>query len=81
MELTVTEGIMLPARGGRLIQGGGVDVTLKVAGGENALTSSFVCRIPPGDDVGAHVHRHGEELFYVLEGAIDLLGFDPVDAA
>ena len=79
--MTVTEEIMLPAAGGRLIQGGGVDVTLKVGDGENALTSTFVCRIPPGYDVGAHVHRHGEELFYVLEGAIDLLGFEPVDAA
>jgi len=70
---------MLPPGGGRLIQGGGVDVTLKVAGGENALASTFVSRIPPGYDVGAHVHRHGEELFYVLEGTVDLLAFEPVD--
>jgi len=75
----MAEGIMLPPGGGRLIRGGGVDATLKVAGGDNAHASTFVSRIPPGYDVGAHVHRHGEELFYVLEGTVDLLAFEPVD--
>src|SRR5882757_2147816 len=75
----MAEGIMLPPGGGRLIRGGGVDATLKVAGCDNAHASTFVTRIPPSYDVGAHVHRHGEELFYVLEGTVDLLAFEPVD--
>jgi mannose-6-phosphate isomerase-like protein (cupin superfamily) len=28
-------------------------------------------------DVGAHLHRNAEELFYVLEGQLDLLAFKP----
>jgi mannose-6-phosphate isomerase-like protein (cupin superfamily) len=31
----------------------------------------------PGFDVGAHLHRNAEELFYVLEGQLDLLAFEP----
>ena len=34
--------------------------------------------IPPGYDVGAHVHTVGEELFYVVSGEVDLLAFEPV---
>lgn len=75
----MSEGLMLPPGGGHHIRRGGIDVTLKVAGGENALTSTFDIRIAPRYDVGAHVHSHGEELFYVLEGTVDLLAFEPVD--
>lgn len=70
---------MLPPGGGRLIQGGGLHATLKVAGGEDALTSTFEIRVPPGYDVGAHVHSHGEEIFYVVEGTLDMLAFEPTE--
>lgn len=70
---------MLPPGGGRLIEGGGLHATLKVAGGEDALTSTFEIRVPPGYDVGAHVHSHGEELFYVVEGTLDMLAFEPTE--
>lgn len=74
------EPVMLPPGGGRLIQGGGLHATLKVAGGaDQALTSTFEIRVPPGYDVGAHVHSHGEELFYVVEGTLDMLAFEPID--
>ena len=36
-----------------------------------------VVDIGPGFDVGAHLHRNAEELFYVLDGQLDLLAFEP----
>ncbi|MFJ2008431.1 cupin domain-containing protein [Streptomyces chartreusis] len=74
----MSTGAMLPPGAGRVIEGGGLHATLKVAGGDSALTSTFEIDIAPGFDVGAHVHTHGEELFYVLEGTLDLLAFEPV---
>jgi len=68
---------MLPPGAGRLIAGGGLQATLKVPGGNPALASTFEVVVPPGFDVGAHVHSAGQELFYVLEGALDLLAFEP----
>lgn len=40
--------------------------------------SSFECVIGPGYDVGAHVHTRNEEVFFVLEGELDILAFEPV---
>ena len=68
---------MLPPGAGRLIAGGGLQATLKVPGGNPALASTFEVVVPPGFDVGAHVHSTGQELFYVLEGELDLLAFEP----
>lgn len=70
------DGLMLPPGAGRVIAGGGLHATLKVPGG-SALSSTFEVVVPPGYDVGAHVHAVGEELFYVLEGELDLLAFEP----
>lgn len=83
--MTNRDGIMLPPEGGRLIAGGGMHATLKVAGqagtngGDGALTSTFEVQVPGGYDVGAHVHSRGEELFFVLEGELDMLAFEPVE--
>ncbi len=71
-------GRMLGPGEGRLIQGGGLHATLKVAGGE-ALMSTFEVVVPPGYDVGAHVHTRGEEMFYVVDGELDLLALEPVE--
>lgn len=71
-------GVMLAPGEGRLITGGGLHATLKVAGGV-ALTSTFEVVVPPGYDVGAHVHTRGEELFYVIDGELDLLALEPVE--
>lgn len=70
-------GLMLPPESGRLIAGGGLRATLKVGRAAGALASTFEVVVPPGFDVGAHVHSRGEELFYVLEGELDLLAFEP----
>jgi quercetin dioxygenase-like cupin family protein len=74
----MADGVMLPPGAGRVIAGGGLHATLKVAGGRPAVASTFEVVVPAGFDVGAHVHRAGQELFYVLEGELDLLAFDPV---
>ena len=75
----MTDGIMLGPGEGRRIVGGALDATVKSTISSPALTSSFEMVIPPGYDVGAHVHAHGEEVFYVIEGELDLLAFEPLD--
>lgn len=69
--------VMLPPGGGREITG--VGGRLLVAHGHPAFASAFEMRIPPGFDVGAHVHNDAEEVFFVLEGELDVLCFEPVD--
>lgn len=72
-------GIMLGPSEGQRIRGGGVDATVKVAMGEPAFASTFEVRVPPGYDVGAHVHAQGQEIFYVVKGHLDVLAFEPLD--
>jgi quercetin dioxygenase-like cupin family protein len=75
----MSEGVMLRPGEGRRIAGGALDATVKVTMSEPALMSTFEMVIPPGYDVGAHVHARGEEIFYVIEGELDVLAFDPID--
>lgn len=70
---------MLPPGAGETIATAGA--TLKAPMGPDTSTSSFEVVVGPGFDVGAHVHTRGEEVFFVLEGEIDLLAFEPVDRA
>lgn len=77
--VTVTDGLMLKPGEGRRIVGGGLDATLKVAGSQGGFASTFEVRVPPGYDVGAHVHKTGAEIFFVLEGELDVLAFEPTD--
>ena len=72
-------GVMLPPGAGRRIVGGGLDATVKMTSDYPALTSTFEIVVNPGWDVGAHVHAVGEEIFYVLEGQLDILAFEPLD--
>lgn len=73
------QATMLPPGGGETIPV--VNATLKAAMGPHTNTSSFEVIIEPGFDVGAHIHTHGEEIFYVLEGQLDVFAFEPVDRA
>lgn len=66
---------MLAPGEGHQIHGGALHATVKVSGGFGA--STFELEVPPGYDVGAHVHTSGEELFYVVEGVVDLLAYEP----
>ena len=70
---------MLGPDDGQRIRGGTLDAVLKVAGGSEAFASTFTVTVPPGYDVGAHVHTVGQELFYVLSGELDIMAFEPLD--
>ena len=71
----MTDGFVIgPGQGERVSPA----MTLKVGDKTSAAWSVFeVVDIAPGFDVGAHLHRNAEELFYVLEGQLDLLAFEP----
>lgn len=75
----MSEGVMLSPGAGRRIVGGGLDATVKMTTAYPALTSTFEIVVRPGWDVGAHVHAQGEEIFYVIEGQLDVLAFEPLD--
>ncbi|QIZ38250.1 cupin domain-containing protein [Saccharopolyspora sp. ASAGF58] len=72
------QGFVVPPGGGKRIVTGAQDVTFKVTGVHSMAASSFEVVVPPGFDVGAHVHARSEELFYVLEGELEVLAFEPV---
>ena len=71
--------LMLAPDGGQVISGGAVHARLLVTHDHPAYASSFEMQVAPGFDVGAHVHREGEEMFFVLEGELDILCFEPLD--
>jgi quercetin dioxygenase-like cupin family protein len=71
----MTNGLMLPPGAGTRLPAAGM--TLKVGADRSQTWSMFEADIAPGFDVGAHRHREAEEVFYVLEGELDLLAFEP----
>ncbi|MER7761453.1 cupin domain-containing protein [Streptomyces sp. NPDC097619] len=71
------DGLLVPAGHGRTLTTPAQEVTFKVTGEHSRVASSFEVVVPPGFDVGAHVHAHSEELFYVLEGELEVLAFEP----
>lgn len=52
-------------------------MTLKAGAEHSTIWSTFEAEVPPGFDVGAHLHQRAEEVFYVLAGELDLLAFQP----
>ena len=70
--MTATEGLLVPPGHGRVVETPAQRVTFKVTGTHSRTASTFEVEVPPGFDVGAHVHTRSEELFYVLEGELDL---------
>jgi oxalate decarboxylase/phosphoglucose isomerase-like protein (cupin superfamily) len=76
----VSDGVMyLPGEGRRILGGSHLDATVKVTTGFPAPMSTFEMVIPAGYDVGAHLHEVGEEIFFVIEGELDMFAFEPVD--
>ncbi|MGW7368996.1 cupin domain-containing protein [Streptomyces sp. NPDC054841] len=71
------EGLLVPSGEGRKLHSAAHEVTFKVTGAHSRAASSFEVVVPPGFDVGAHVHTRSEELFYVLEGELEVLAFEP----
>ncbi len=57
---------------------GAAGMTVKISAEESARWSVFEAVVTPGFDVGAHLHDTAEELFYILDGELDLLAFEPV---
>ena len=70
-------GLIVPPGQGRKLTTRAQEVTFKVTAAHGALVSCFEVVVPPGFDVGAHTHSHAQEFFYVLEGELDLLAFEP----
>ncbi|MEV5412273.1 cupin domain-containing protein [Thermopolyspora sp. NPDC052614] len=73
----MTNGRILPKETGRRIGGSGL--TLRVGADLSPTWSMFEATVPPGFDVGAHYHYTAEELFYIIDGELDLLAFHPKD--
>lgn len=76
---TRDDGTQLGPDGGPRIKGGGIDARVLTTLGEGGLASVFEMVVPPGYDVGAHLHPEGQEIFYVTEGELDILAFEPLD--
>jgi len=73
----MTDELLLPSGGGRRIQ----TIALKAGAEQSKIWSAFEAEVAPGFDVGAHLHHQAEEVFYVLEGELDLLAFQPAARA
>ncbi|MCQ4079607.1 cupin domain-containing protein [Streptomyces sp. RB6PN25] len=73
----VTDGLVVPPGQGRRLVTHAHEVTFKVTGDRTTVGSVFEVVVPPGFDVGAHAHANSEELFYVIEGELELLAFEP----
>ncbi|WP_406507465.1 cupin domain-containing protein [Streptomyces sp. NBC_00212] len=73
----VPDGLVMPPGEGRTLVTAAQHVTFKATGEHSRVASSFEVVVPPGFDVGAHLHTRSEELFYVLEGELDVLAFEP----
>jgi quercetin dioxygenase-like cupin family protein len=71
----MTDGLLLGPGAGLGISGAGM--TLKVGDEHSRAWSAFETVVSPGFDVGAHLHTKAEEFFYVLDGELDLLAFEP----
>lgn len=72
-------GLIIPAGAGRKLITKAQEVTFKVTEAHGSSVSIFEVVVPPGFDVGAHVHGRSQEFFYVLEGQLDLLAFEPAE--
>ncbi|SCL32310.1 Cupin domain-containing protein [Micromonospora pallida] len=70
-------GLIVPPGQGRKLTTKAQEVTFKVTGADGSSVSCFEVVVPPGFDVGAHTHTRSQEFFYVLEGELDLLAFEP----
>ncbi|REF00473.1 cupin domain-containing protein [Thermomonospora umbrina] len=70
--------VVSPGQGRRLVTKA-QEITFKVTASQGTFASVFEVVVPPGFDVGAHVHTRQEELFYILEGQLDLCAFEPIE--
>nr|BAM67035.1 1,3,6,8-tetrahydroxynaphthalene monooxygenase [Streptomyces sp. CL190] len=71
--------LILPAGAGRKLITPAQEVTFKATHEMGSSVSIFEVVVPPGFDVGAHVHGEAQEFFYILDGQLDLLCFEPTE--
>jgi len=71
--------LILPPGAGRKLITKAQEVTFKATKEMGSAVSIFEVVVPPGFDVGAHVHGQAQEFFYVLEGDLDVLAFEPTE--
>lgn len=71
----MSDGFVLAPGAGKPI---GHQLSLKVGEIHTPNLLAVECRFGPGFDVGAHIHAAHEEIFYVLEGELELFAFEPV---
>lgn len=74
MTLPIQEIVLAPGEGNRLTIGSS-EVTFKAVGADTqGHLGLFENLIHPGGTApGPHIHRHMEEMFYVLEGEVEIL--------
>jgi mannose-6-phosphate isomerase-like protein (cupin superfamily) len=73
------DGVIVPSGQGRKLTTKAQEVTFKVTAAHGSLVSTFEVLVPPGFDVGAHTHDRSGEFFYILEGELDVLAFEPTE--
>ncbi|MFJ8649939.1 cupin domain-containing protein [Streptomyces sp. NPDC093546] len=71
--------LVVPPGAGRKLVTPAQEVTFKATREMGSAVSVFEVVVPPGFDVGAHVHTRSQEFFYVLQGELDVLCFEPVE--
>jgi mannose-6-phosphate isomerase-like protein (cupin superfamily) len=72
------DGLIVSPGQGRKLTTKAQEITFKVTGAHGCFVSCFEVVVPPGSDVGAHTHDRSEEFFYILEGELDVLAFEPI---
>ncbi|PZG00552.1 cupin domain-containing protein [Micromonospora endophytica] len=72
-------GLVVPPGQGRRLVTRMQEITFKATAADGSAISCFEVVVPPGFDVGAHVHHRSQEFFYVLDGELDLMAFEPVE--
>jgi len=75
----MSDGFVRPPNGASHLEARGLEILVLSDAKDHSYASTFLLDIPPGYDVGAHVHRKVEETFFVIEGEVDLMAFAPVD--
>lgn len=72
-------GLIVPPGQGRKLVTKAHEITFKTTAADGSSISFFEVLVPPGFDVGAHTHKSVQEFFYVLEGELNLLAFEPLE--
>jgi oxalate decarboxylase/phosphoglucose isomerase-like protein (cupin superfamily) len=73
------DGLVVGPGQGRQLVARAQGVTFKVTGEHASFASCFEVEVPPGFDVGAHTHERAEEFFYLIDGRLDVLAFEPTE--